>query len=403
MLQNRIWIALTAVLLVAGVGCSKSPQTVKASSEKKEWNWDAYPLLPKMRLATLSCQLQPQSMLSIPSPVAGRIRLYVNQPQTNLPQGALIAEFEPEVFRSEGEALEEARLKLEERERFQRELDVPRQQVQLSRQMDEAQRQLAMLNLISTNQELAKYAFYSPQAASSLRPEAADRARLELDILKRTYEYVQQTNLAFMGVDLQALRSDWLRRKVDFDRRLSQSRIEMPFAGQLTLSIPVSEGVQEYLVNTGQELGIVRDLSAVRARVPVANAAWTAMQPDKIEAIVRLPTGEELKAKYSFQKIERQQQREESVYYFKFPAENAKSASRLLGTDVACELWVNLDQSARVVPKLTLLMEKPEAFQGKSWARGVADAWPDAQLIAEGQSDVAILVPHNAPPVAKTL
>jgi hypothetical protein len=113
-------------------------------------------------------------------------------------------------------------------------------------------------------------------------------------------------------------------------------------------------------------------------------------------ALVRLPNGSELTATFAFQKIERVQTREESVYYFQFPAEKAALAARLMGTDLSCELWLTLPQPARVVPKLSLVLQQPTAFQGRSWAQGVGAAWPGAFVLVEGQTELAIVLSNTA-------
>jgi hypothetical protein len=202
--------------------------------------------------------------------------------------------------------------------------------------------------------------------------------------------YLETTNLIALGTDLAGLRSEWERRKLEFERRQMQARFKMPFAGRLTMSIPLTEGVNEYPVNNAQELGVIRDLSSIRLRLPLANASWMSIPGEKLTAIVRLPNGEPLEAKFSFQKIERIQNREEAAYYFQFPDSKATIAARMIGTDVSCELWVVMDQPVRIVPKLVLILQNPEVFKNRSWAMGVAEAFPGARLILEGQTDLGI-------------
>jgi hypothetical protein len=117
---------------------------------------------------------------------------------------------------------------------------------------------------------------------------------------------------------------------------------------------------------------------------------------DRLVALVRLPNGSELTAGFAFQKIERVQLREEAVYYFQFPPEKSALASRLIGTDLSCELWLTLPQPARVVPKLSLVLQQPAAFQGRSWAQGVGMAWPGASVLVEGQTELAIVLANTA-------
>jgi hypothetical protein len=388
-------LTLTALafVLVLFTGCGE-PASAHADVPEQSWDWNFYPPLNKMRLASLPCQLLPKSTITIHSPLVGVLRVYVTSPQTNLPAGHVWAEFEPAIFAAEAEALEEARVKLEERERLQLELEMPRQRLKLEKEFEEAQRQVSILHLLSTNSELAEATFKIPgQSGNPLKPQALDKARVELGLLKQSLDYLESTNLSILGIDLPGQRSEWQRRKLEFERQQSRARLKMPFPGQLTVSLPLTEGVEEYPVNVSQELGVARDLSLIRVRVSVANPAWVGLPTDRLWAVVRMPGGPELRAGFLFQKIERVQTREESVYYFQIPENQSGLAARLMGTDVTCDLWVGLPEPVRVVPKLSLVLQQPGAFQGRSWAQGVGSAWPGAQVIVEGQTELAIALP----------
>ena len=391
---------LIAFLLgLAGPGCSpRKSEPAPTAKQPPAWNWAAYPPVQRMRLATVPCQLQPKSSIAIFSPLAGAMKVYLQQPQTNLQAGFVWAEFEPVIFQAEAEAIEEARLKLEEREKLQLELEVPKQRLQLERQIEEAQRQVALLNLLSTNPELAQLTLNIPgQSSSLLRPEALSKAQTELGLLSQSLHYLEQTNLYVIGVDLAGQRSEWQRRNLDFKRRQGQARMRMPFSGQLTVSLPLTEGVEEYPVTAGQEVAVARDLSLIRLRAPLANPAWTTVPAENLTAMVRMQSGEELEARFAFQKIERFQNREESVYYFQFPPAKAATAARLMGTDVSCELWLTLPEPAHIVPKLTLLIQYPIAYQNRNWAQGVSVTWTGVKLLIEGQTDLAVVRTGGGP------
>ncbi len=388
-------LALLTLLTLSSACTRKIPraQASATAPEAARWNWEAYPPTSRMRLAQLPCQLLPKSSITISSPIVGVLHVNVNQPQTLLAPGVVWAEFEPAIFAAEEKAIEEARARLDEQERIQLDLELPKQKLRLERELEEAQRQFTLINLLSTNAALASAALTLPgQSTSPLRPEALGRAETEVGLLRRSLGYLQSTNLALLGIDLTGQRSEWQRRKLEFERRLSQARLKMPFDGQLTVSLPLTEGVQEYPVGAGQELAVARELSLMRLRVTLANPAWAGLPAERLSATVRLPNGEELDAAFAFQKIERVQNREESVYYFQVAPERAPAAAKLMGTDVACELWLNLPQSAHVVPKLSLVLNNPAAFQARSWQQGVSVAWPGARVLVEGQTELAVVL-----------
>ena len=391
--------ALAAVFLWAG--CSPKEAKARASTggkpppaARKSWNWDRHPLVHTMKIGTLPCQVQPKSVIAVQSPLAGTLRVYATAPQTNLPANFLWAEFEPEIFAAEARALEEARKKLEDQETLQYEIELPRRKMQLARQIEEAQRQVSLLRMLSTNKELADLAFNVGSAGSNpLRPDSLEKSELELHLLTQSMEYLQSTNFTALGVDLAGQRTDFERRKLEFERRQAQARFRMPFDGRLTVTLPLTEGVTEYPVATGQELGVARDLSSIRLRVPLSNLAWMSIPPERLTATVRLPSGEAIQTAFSYQKIERVQNREESVYYFEVPDGKVPIAAKLIGTDVSCELWARLDEPVRLVPKLALILHDPEAFQNRSWPLAVSALFPGSRVAIEGQTELGIIPP----------
>jgi hypothetical protein len=349
-----------------------------------------------MRLAVLQCRVLARTSMSIPSPLAGQLRLYVDKPQTNLPENFLWAEFEPKILIAESNALAEARARLQEKQRLTLELDLPKQTLKMAKDIEELRRQLALLEVFSSNKSLFTNGVnYPGMKVGSLNPENVERARQELRVMETNYAYLQQTNLAVLGVDLQSTRTELERRSLDYERLQTQSRFKMPFKGQLNLSLQLVEGVKDYPVAAGQELAVIRDLSTILLRLAMADPSWSALPSEAMSAIINLPDGSRLEAPFAFKRIEKLQNREEVIYYFQFPAEKIPSAVRLLGTDVSCELLLSLQQPARIVPKLSLVMADPALFQNRRWNDGLIRLARGAYVMVEGQTDLAIVTPPS--------
>lgn len=401
--RSPLICALAAGALLIS-GCSKedagartvnAKTTASAQSASLPWNWDAYPAVRRMRLGLLPCTMQPRSQIAIHSPMPGALKLYIDTPQTNLLAGFVWGEFEPAIFENEAKSIEQARIKLEERERLLMELELPRQRLKLERDFEEMQRKVAMIRLLATNKELADLTLSVGEGANALRPDSLNKAESELSLLSQSLTYLRETNMAALGIDLPGMRNDWETRKLEFERRQAQARIKMPFTGQLTLTLPMADGVAEYPVTQGQELGVARDMSLVRLRVPMSYAGWSSLPSEKLSAVVRIASGKQVEANFAYQKIEKIQNREESVYYFQFAPEDAGMVARLIGTDITAELWLNLDQTTRVVPKLALIMHNPSSFQGGNWSAGVQAVFPGTRLAVEGQTDLGLVVPND--------
>lgn len=376
-------------------GCGpREAKAQRAQASATSWNWDRYPPTSRMRLGVVSCLLQPRSTISVASPLTGLLKVHVTAPQTNLAAGVLWAEFEPEIFAAEERALAEGLKKLEDREKLEWEVEYPRRKMQLAKQIEEAQRQVQWMRMVSTNRDLADLMFNTGPNGTMLRPDSFHQSELELRLLQQSMDYLQSTNHAAVGVDLAGERTDWERRKLEFDRRQAQARFRMPFAGRLTVNIPLSEGVTEYPVAAGQELGVARDLGAIRLRVPLEKAAWSGLPAERLSAVARI--GDQVfQGRYAYQKIERNQNREEPVYYFELPAAQAEAAAKFVGANISCELWLDLWEPVRVVPKLALILHQPDAFENQSWASALTQVFPGARLAVEGQTDLAVVAPHE--------
>ena len=144
-----------AVALVLLAACSSQTEALADKAPAKPpWRWELYPSTNRIRLATLSCRIQPKSSLKLIAPIAGMLHVHVHTLQTNLAVGTIWAEFEPEQFSEEAKALQDAAVHLSEREKSLLNLDLPRQKLKFTRELYEAERQLAMLKLLQTNDNL---------------------------------------------------------------------------------------------------------------------------------------------------------------------------------------------------------------------------------------------------------
>lgn len=406
--MKRLKTTLILPILAVGllVGCSPESANAKGDARKsgkngsaagpaKAWNWESYPPMKRMRVAQLPCQLQPKSTITVVSPISGLLRIYAPSPQSDLKAGFLWGEFEPEILKQDEVVLLESYKKLEDQERVQWEIEYPRKKMEMEQRLVEAEKELKRVEMLAANPELARKVLGAGSHTNAMRPETLQIARETYRLAKQQYEFLQSTNFAALGFDLTGQRTEWKRRELEFQRRRQQSRFEMPFDGKLTVSVPISEGVTNYPVNQGQELAVARDISSVRARVVMDNAAWTGLNPDKLRVVVTTG-GRALEARFIFQKIEKVQNREESAFYFEFPKEKSAEAARLVGANNQCDLWVDLPEPARVVPKLAVILHQPDAFQNRNWQTGLSSTFPGARLVLEGQTDLAITIPAES-------
>jgi hypothetical protein len=343
--------------------------------------------------------VQPKSSTVINSPATGLLHLYVDRPQTNLPAGFIWGEFEPKLLAGESSALEETKQRLDEREHYLLELEVPKQKLKLAKEIDEAEKQMAILEMLATNRDIAPAIVgLMGLKDKNVTKEALQRSKTELKVLRDNYRYLEATNLAVLGVDLQSPRTDLQHRQLEFERQQNQARLKMSTASQLNISFPLAERVSDYPVNSGQELAVLRDMTSILLRTILSDPSWSTLPTERLKAVISLPDGTRLEAPFESKRLEKVQMREDVVYYFQFPTNRADAAARMMGTDVNCELWLNLTEPARVIPKLTLAINRPAAFQSRRWNEGVAQLARGARVLVEGQTDLAITVPNPPRP-----
>jgi len=390
----RVFVLLaSAAALIGPTSCSRSP-TPTANSAPVAPRW-TYPVTGKMRLGVLPCRVVPRAFQTINSPFTGLLHISVDRPQTNLPAGFVWGEFEPKQHLAESNALAEAKARLDEKERLLLELELPKQKVKDAKDIDELQRQIAYVEVLRTNQALAGLlAGLMPVKEHSVTSETLERSKVELGLLEKHHGYLQATNMLALGVDTQLARTELEHRQLEFERLSSQATLKIPFACQLSISFQLAEGVADYPVNSGQELAVLRDLSIIHLRTILSDPSWSTLPTDKLKAVISLPDGSRLEAPFAFSHLEKIQMREDTAYYFQFPANRAAAAARLMGTDVYCELWLDLPERVRVVPKFALVLNQPSAFQGRRWNEGVAQISPGARVLVEGQTDLAITLPN---------
>jgi hypothetical protein len=389
--------ALALIGLTLLSACTKPAGNNAAAAVTNRWSWESYPVVEKMRLGILPCRVLPKASSSINSPLTGLLRIYVDKQQTNVPAGFVWAEFEPKLLAASSNALAEAEEKLNEREKLLLQLELPKQQIKLGKEIEEAKRQLALMEILRTNQEAAVAAFAQTGLRErSLTPETFQRAQQELKLMQTNYAYLQATNLQVLGVDIQTPRTELERRRLEFEHQENQSRFKIPFSCQLNISFPLADGVFEYPINSGQEIAVLRDLSSILLRVILSDASWSGLPAENLTSIINMNDGRRLEAPFGFKRIEKIQQREDVIYYFEFPTNSINAAARLIGTDLSCEMWLKLPERARVIPKLTLVLNNPQsAFPNRRWNEAVAQLVPGARVLVEGQTDLAIVFPEK--------
>ncbi len=349
-----------------------------------------FPEADEILLGTISAEVQPIRQLRIKAPVAGLLHLRLPPAGTRLTKGTIWAEFEPARLEIEREALELARELLDAREVPSLRLEHARTRADLNERLEEIERQAAMLRRILQQPDLADL-YLNQESSDAGQPH---RVRSMLDLLERQAAPLREV-LRYVGsprqdeLELRVLRLKLEQQQLDLDRRVRDSRLAMPFDGEITLVPPLPPPGDPLLVESGMDLARLQDFSRITARAVVRRSEWRLVDASRVS--LRIPAGGgELRAIHSRSLAEDVFGREELVYYFAFHANQTAPARALVGGQVSAQLMATLPAPARLVPKLVLILANPALFQQAGWEGAVPELIPGARVVLVGETHVAI-------------
>jgi hypothetical protein len=352
-----------------------------------------YPQAAELVLATLPADVQPIRSVRVKSPTDGLLTLNLPPAGTRLSEGTVWGEFDPERLKLEGEAVALARAFFEEKDRAKLDLDLARASAELAERRAELLRQTDMLARIASDPTLADlYASETTGAASGEElATLAARLRAQLVLIDEVLRYAGTPREN--ELERRALELKLQAQELDFARRLQEFRLVMPFDGELALVPPPPPAGKPLRVPLGADLAILRDFSVIQAGVPVRRPEWRLLDTTRLLLRHSPAFRRPLDADYERSVLREQNGREELFYIFRFPDAQRDAARPLAGGQVAMQLVLRLDETARIIPKIDLILAAPAAFRDHGWEAGVAAALPGARLLALGETHLAVVVP----------
>jgi len=295
-----------------------------------------------------------------------------------------------------------ARLQLDQElmdlsESMLREKDIPQWHLQRKSQIDQLDNQLSKIEgeRSLTQQMLANPEKYKELFQSSNQGDGNHSKDLAKYLNELSLHEVQiKDMLTFLKSDrkeeleLGELEKKFELRKLQFDTRLQQAYLTVPFDSEVEFLFPYVQGEKNY-IQAGMEVALLRDLRELHGQVPIIDPDWRLFKKNKLELEIKSSTGFVI-GKYLKSVSKEISGGEELIYSFKFDPKDNLSLRNQLGGKTEGKLYYQLTRPARMVPKFLLVSLAPETFRVEGWPGLVKQLCPEYELLHVGLYSIAI-------------
>ena len=278
-----------------------------------------------------------------------------------------------------------------------KEKDIPQWHLQRRSQIEQFENQLAKIEgeRSLAEQMLANPEKYRELFQSSNRADVNQTEELKT-YLKTLSTHEQQVKEMLIFVEserkeeleLGELKKKFELRKMQFDMRMQEAYLTVPFDGELDFLFPYVEGEKNY-IQAGMDVAILRDLRELNGQVPIMDPDWRLYPKNRLELEVKSPRGN-IVGKYSKSTSKEVSGGDELIYSFKFdPQDNLALKNQLRGrTDGT--IYLRLIKPAHMVPKFLLVSLNPGIFRRDGWSGLVEDVCSGYELLDVGLYSIAI-------------
>lgn len=336
-------------------------------------------------------QVRPVQHVRLKAPFAGK--LYLKEDGGHLDQGTVWAELEPEQIAREREAMDLTLMLEERKSKPLAMLELADTRASLENRRDELKRSLAMTEEVLAEPDLAQL-----YLGNNDRDAAQSRATLEqmnhriasqLEAIEEALRFVGTP--AQVDAELRLAELQLARKDLELKRKEDESRLKMPFTGELRLiASPPEDPGAPLVLQPGEEIAEISDYTTLRCDMIVSRSEFRQLPTPSLSLEFRSDGESSLMAKFHSQKNMVISGQEELVYVFEFPPELSFQARSFLGGRVTADLVVTLPAQAHLVPKLELVRQFPDQIREQGWQIGVESAFPGCRVLAIGQSMIAI-------------
>jgi hypothetical protein len=322
----------------------------------------------------------------------GSIEIMAEARQGTAKENTLLAWMDRERLELEGEVLALETTHSRVREIPEKKLAGLQQRRQLETRSSEIDQQLSFLSEIERKPELARLFTEDSDGFQQDKAETAEQLESERDLAENLLEALQTPENEALAEELAERKL--AQRQLDYEKRLRDSQIRMPFDGHYRLMLPTEPGRTVYPVLQGDPILITEDRSELFGIVEVKGNHWRLLPRERLR--LNFPGAGALSpeetGRFAHSVLDDSGRRPTLFYHFKFDAGNLPRVERLRGGVITAELLLDLrDEPAHIIPKADLIQAFPNAFAG-GWESGIRQHVEGVQAIHIGQTAIALVL-----------
>ena len=344
----------------------------------------------RILVGKLPVMVTPFREYTLKAGASGEIEMYVPVKTATYQAGHRLAGIDAERLKLDQELMDISEVLLDEKE-------IPQWHLQRKSQIEQLESQLTN---IKSERMMAEQMVRDPSKYAGLFKGSFDADKMKgenllLYILKREKDEMRLTEiLSFMNSDrketleLGELRKKFELRKLQFEMKMKEAYLTMPFAGQVDFLFPYVEGERNF-IQRGMEVALVRDMQKIHGQAAMNDSRLRLLDKNRIELQVETASRFAV-GKYSKSFKKEGAAGEQMIYSFEFPPEHRGALQNLLGGQVDGSLYYSMKKPARIVPKFLLVSLSPEVFRAEGWGGMVKRFFPGHDLVHVGLNSVAV-------------
>ena len=344
----------------------------------------------RILVGKLPAMITPFREYTLKAGASGEIEMYVPVKTENFEAGHRLAGIDAERLKLDQELMDISEVLLDEKE-------IPQWHLQRKSQIEQLESQLTKLK---SERMMAEQMVREPDKFKGLFEGSFDAEKMKgenllLYILKREKDEMRLKEiLSFMNSDrkesleLGELRKKFELRKLQFEMRMKEAYLTMPFGGQVEFLFPYVEGERNY-IQRGMEVALVRDMQQIHGQVAILDSRLRLLDKNQVELEVETASGFAV-GKYSKSFKKEGPAGERVIYSFQFAPSHVNSLRNLLGGQVDGSLYYSMKNPARIVPKFLLVSLSPEVFRAEGWGGVVKRFFPGHELVHVGLNSLAV-------------